>query len=100
MKEEEKIEPNCVKMENGIAPNHGLVLSFYLFNYFILLQIILKCIMYCRTRVLFPAMLLFLMHSCRSCHKDEVSVPQVLNPYSWVVTGTLGCEVVDCRTAF
>ncbi|XP_030913731.1 RNA-binding region-containing protein 3 [Geospiza fortis] len=24
VKEEEKIEPNCVKIENGIAPNHGL----------------------------------------------------------------------------
>lgn len=47
MKEEEKIEPNCVKIENGIAPKHGLVLSFYFFNYFILLQIVLKCIMYC-----------------------------------------------------
>lgn len=30
MKEEEKTEPSCVKIESGIAPNHGLVLGFYL----------------------------------------------------------------------
>lgn len=47
VKEEEKIEPSCVKIETGIAPNHGLVLGFYIFNYFVLLQIILKCVMYC-----------------------------------------------------
>lgn len=45
MKEEEKIEPSCVKIENGIAPSHGLVLGFYL-SYFILLLIILSSVMY------------------------------------------------------
>lgn len=30
VKEEEKKEPNCVKIENGIAPNHGLVLGVFL----------------------------------------------------------------------
>lgn len=30
VKEEKKIEPNCVKIENGIAPSHGLVSGFYL----------------------------------------------------------------------
>lgn len=80
-----------------LHPTMGQCGVFICLNYFILLQIILKCVMYCGTRVLFPRM--FHRQSCRSCHKDEVSVPQVQNPHSWVVTGALSYEVVDCRTA-
>lgn len=43
MKEEENKEPSCVKIENGIAPNHGLV-RFFL-SYFILLEFILKSVL-------------------------------------------------------
>lgn len=47
MKEEEKKEPSCVKIENGIAPNHGLVWGFFCLNYFILLVYFEISVMQC-----------------------------------------------------
>lgn len=42
VKAEEKKEQSCVKIEDGIAPEHGLVGVFFGLNYLILLQCILK----------------------------------------------------------
>lgn len=43
MKEEEKNEPGCVKIENGIAPSHGLVLFFVLIILFCYSLFLNKC---------------------------------------------------------
>lgn len=81
MKEEEKKEPNCLKIDNGIAPSHGFVLSllFFILLWFMLKQM-LNTVEQETVVVFFYSAPLFYMMRCRNFHKDEIHRLSGLEP--------------------